>query len=118
MSDLQCAARLLFLSVTDGAAAGWLPGERVARVYDGQHEVASAKAVALAETLNVQARALEERVSAGDVRAHAPAAMRVLRDVADLHRGETVVILTATEAPFEVRIDGDGVLVEPLARRA
>jgi hypothetical protein len=112
MSDLQCAARLLFLSAGDGAAASRLHEERVAAVYDGHHHPASAQATELARTLGVPVRSLAERVSADLVRARDPEAMRVLGEVADLYRGETVVVLTPTEAPFRLSVDGDGTRVE------
>ena len=113
MSDLQCAARLLFLSAEDEAAAARLPEERVAAVYDGHHHPASAEATDLARTLGVPVRSLEDGVSAERARARDPETMRVLGEVADLYRGETVVVLTPTGAPFRLNVDGDGTRVEP-----
>lgn len=114
MSDLQCPATFLFLSAEDGPAAAALAGLRVALVYDAQHAVASEAATTLAGHLDVAARALDEPVTAEAVLARAPAAMRVLRDVADLHRGETVAVLTDTREPFLVEVDADGVRSTPL----
>ncbi len=113
MSDLQCPARLLLVSAQDTEVLGRLPGQRVAMVYDGQGSV-SEQADALGEALGVPVRALGEDLAVGAVRAQEPAAMQVLRDVADLHRGETVLVLLETETAWEVSIDGDGVAVTPV----
>jgi hypothetical protein len=114
MSDLQCPATFLFLPPHAAQAASGLAAERVAMVYDGQPAVASSAAEALAAALRVPVRPLDEPVAADAVLAQKPPAMRLLRDIADLHRGETVVVVTETGSPFRVEVDADGVrLTEP-----
>ncbi|HET7356441.1 MAG TPA: hypothetical protein VFJ09_07170 [Nocardioidaceae bacterium] len=114
MSDLQCAATLLFLSPDDEETVAELAAARVATVYDGQHAAASKRAVDLAAALRVRAASLGEPVTAHEVRSQRPEAMRVLGEVVDLHRGETVVVLVDTTEPFRLNVDADGVRLEPL----
>jgi hypothetical protein len=115
MSDLHCAATLLFLSSDDEAAVAKLSAERVAMVYDGQHAEASKRAADLAAALHVRVVSLAEPVTTDGVRNQEPDTMRVLGELADQHRGETVVVvLTDTPEPFRMKVDADGIQLEPL----
>jgi len=106
VSDLQCPARFLLLADPDASTAATLAHERAAAVYDG----GGSGAQALAEALGVPARGLEQPLTIAGVLARDAGALRVLDDLADLHRGETVVV-TAQGSPgrrVEVAVDGDG----------
>jgi hypothetical protein len=115
VSDLQCPARFLVLADPDGAAAGSLRHERVAAVYGAPPHADGL--TALAGALGVPLRAVERRLTVAEVVAESAGALDVLRDLADLHRGETVVV--AGEGPagqrVEVSVDGDGVTVVPVS---
>lgn len=119
MSDLQCAARFLVLPAVDDAAVDRLRDERVALVYDADPGAADELRTA-AELLGVVVAPAGGRVSLVDVRDRAPAALDVLRDLADLHRGETVVVRVRGEGRtgLEVLVDNDGITVtnRPSAR--
>lgn len=113
MSDLQCAARFVVVDdMSDELIAQFL-GERVAMVYDASADRRTGKAQVVAEALNVSARPLDRTIDVPEVLARQPAAMDALRDLADVHRGETVLVLAAGHAMgvLEVSIDGDGVVV-------
>ena len=122
MSDLQCPARFLVLTDVADAAASW-PQERVAAVYDGRTGRAAPgpEASGLAARLGVRATGCPQLLRS-DVVVRAAGALAVLCDLADLHRGETVVVLPAGEPGpvLEVRVDADGVRVEvsPAAARS
>ncbi len=114
MSDLQCPATLLVLG-----RAGWpsrleLPQDRnIAAVYCPADEIDAA--ARLADELDVALRPVQDLILAqgeaesldegdGWTAVHA-----ALRGIADLHRGETVVVLTATAGQArQIRIDADG----------
>lgn len=108
MTDLHCAATLLL--VPAGLAADLGPAlarARVAHVWTGTAAPSLGAAEAIAGDLGV---GVTER---GDL--DEPAALdQSLAEIADEHRGETVVVVVeGGEAVVEVAIDGDGV-----ARRA
>jgi hypothetical protein len=110
MSDLQCPARLLLLCAPDAGTVETLRHERVAAVYDGPP---GSGADALAEALGLPVQGMARTLSTVDVLAQDPDAMDALRELADIHRGETVVI-TAVGAPgqrVDVALDGDGITV-------
>lgn len=114
MSDLQCPARFLVLAVTSpGEAAATAEGlrhERVAAVYDGPPGTGAAP---LGPALGLPSQALAEELRLDDVLAHEVDALAALSDLADLHRGETVVV-TGRGRPgqrVDVSVDGDGVSV-------
>lgn len=112
MSDLQCAARFLVLPGVDDAAVDRLRDERVALVYDADPGGADELRM-VAERLGVVVAPAGGRVSVVDVRDRTPSAIDVLRDLADLHRGETVVVRAQGEGEtwLEVLVDNDGVTV-------
>lgn len=111
MSDLQCAAR--FVVVTDPGATARLGHERVAAVYDarpnGHHETAR-------ELLGLAVQVVGPLTLRG-VLDRAPQALETLRELADLHRGETVVVLSegAAGGRVDVSLDGDGVVVRQVS---
>lgn len=113
MSDLQCPARFVLLSAPDVATAERLRFERVAAVYDGP----PGSAEQLGATLGLPVQALARPLAIDDVLAREPAALAELSGLADLHRGETVVV-TAVGRPgrrVDVAVDGDGILVEEVS---
>ena len=100
----------------DDRTARWLCSARVALVYDALGDGTAAAARSLGDALHVAVRPLEETVARDQVEQQTADAMRTLQSVADLHRGETVVLVVAEPGgPLEVRIDGDGVVIEPLS---
>lgn len=117
MSDLQCPARFLVLGAPESATAEQLRDERVAAVYDGVprpgYDGPGDSARALAEALGLRLEALTREVRVEDVVARRPQAIAELRDLADLHRGETVVVLAAGKAGrrVDVALDADGASV-------
>lgn len=105
MTDLQCAATLL-LGPAGAVAASLdrLTGARVAHVWcDGTPE-SSAVARRAGQALGV---GVTDR----------PDVAAALDDVADLHRGETVLVVAAgdedLEGIVEVLVDADGRVVRP-----
>ena len=112
MSDLQCAARFVLLGDAGPSMVDPLRHERVAAVYAGEP---GAAAGALGESLGLPVQALARPLVMADVLAEDPDAVADLRDLADLHRGETVVV-TAVARPgqrVDVAVDSDGIsLVE------
>ena len=92
MTDLQCAAR--FLVTTEGTEAPDPDHHRLAAAHDLRP------------------------LSLDDVAEGRPAARERLGDLADLHRGETVLV--RVEGPpashVEVSVDGDGYVVGPVSR--
>lgn len=113
MSDLQCPARFLVVAGPPDArsAADGLRHERVAAVYDAPPRADAA--VALAGALGLPLQELARRLTVAEVAAESPEALDVLRDLADLHRGETVVVVGEGPAGrrVDVSVDGDGVTV-------
>jgi hypothetical protein len=119
MSDLQCPARFLLLSSPDASLAEALRHERVAAVYDGPPGSGAtgpgdALADGLADALGLPVQVMARRLSTVEVLAEDPGALDELRDLADVHRGETVVVVAAGEPGqrVDVAVDGDGVRVE------
>lgn len=119
MSDLQCPARFLVLVGPDAddarALADALRHERIAAVYD--EPSGPEGTAALAEALGLPLREVAHRPATSALLAERPEALEELRDLADLHRGETVCV--AAEGPpgsaVEVAVDGDGVTVTALS---
>lgn len=114
MSDLQCPARFLVLSDPDASLAETLRQERVAAVYDGPP---GSGATALGDALGLPVQVMSRRLVQADVLARHPDALGELCDLADLHRGETVVVLAeGTHGQrVEVAVDGDGVAVREVS---
>jgi hypothetical protein len=109
MSDLQCPVRFFLLSGPGTATAAQLRHERVAMVYDGPPR-ASGGGADLAEALGVPLGVLSSPVVLDDVQAGDAETMAVLREVADLHRGEAVVVVVsgADDGIVEMSLDADG----------
>ena len=114
MSDLQCAARFVLVCAPDAGTAESLRHERVAAVYDGPP---GSGAVALGHALGLPVQAMARPMAAADVLARDPEAVGELRDLADLHRGETVVVavLGHPGQRVDVALDGDGLTVEEVS---
>jgi hypothetical protein len=110
VSDLQCPARLRLVCRPDASLAEELRHERVAAVYV---DPPGPGAAALGDALGLPVQALARPVALDDVLAQEPKALAALRDLADLHRGETVVVGVQGEPGrcVEVVVDGDGVVV-------
>lgn len=111
MSDLQCAARFLLLPSSDveehRRRVASLRFERVARVYAAQPDLAAARR--LAAGLGVPAGLI-----AGLIAGEPVPVDDALRDLADRHRGETVVVVTAAvSSAWVVLVDGDGATWRP-----
>jgi hypothetical protein len=85
--------------------------ERVAAVYAAP--AAAEVASALGGALGVSAFDLERQVALDGVLAGQPDDIAVLEELADLHRGETVVVVAAGQPAqrAEVVVDADGVRV-------
>lgn len=117
MSDLHCAATLIVVPVTDAdpeeadALARSLASRRVARIYGSSHGAARGWGLAVSRALGVELVTLE-RVQEDPLLSWVPA-------IADLHRGETVVVLTDRPTPWhgagsgtiELSVDADGVVL-------
>ncbi len=118
VSDLHCPATLLVTRAADpDVLAGALRPRNVARIYcsPGTH----GPAAALAGSLGV-ALVLDEGLGQpGDGRLAdvVDAGREALQAIADLHRGEAVVVLLGASTPLtevlEVSVDGDGFVVTP-----
>lgn len=117
MSDLQCPARFLLVTVSTPAESvlGRLRHERVAAVYDVPPHADVIQAVAAA--CGLTARRIPRRPSLDDVLSGHPAALEALQELADLHRGENVVV--GAEGPagrrVDVSVDGDGTVVDEVS---
>jgi hypothetical protein len=113
MSDLQCPARFLVVAAPRHArsVAEELRHERVAAVYDAPPHADGA--AALAGALGLPLQELTRRLTVAEVAAESPEALDVLRDLADLHRGENVLVVGKGPAGqrVDVSVDGDGVTV-------
>lgn len=117
MSDLQCPARFVLVSAPDASTAQSLRHDRVAAVYDGPP---GSGATGLGAALGLPVQVMARPLAIGDVLAQAPDVLGALRELADLHRGETVVI-TAVGRPgqrVDVAVDGDGITLEEVSRGA
>ncbi len=114
MSDLQCAARFVMVCAPDAATAESLRHARIAAVYDGPP---GSGAVALGQALGLPVQAMARPMAAADVLARAEEAVADLRDLADLHRGETVVVAVLGQPGqrVDVALDGDGLTVEEVS---
>lgn len=120
MSDLQCPVTFYVLSPRTAGAADDEADERlpvaddevrIALVYAAPTRALAAER--LAESLGCPVR-VEDSLD--------DEALPALHELADLHRGESVVVLPATQVPIHsarpwvrVRIDGDGTSITPLA---
>lgn len=117
MSDLQCPARFLVVAVsTPGEVlVESLRHERVAAVYDVLPHADAAREAAAAWGLPLQA--IPRRPSVEDVLSRDPGTLALLEDLADLHRGENVVVAAegAAGRRVDVSVDGDGVGVEEVS---
>jgi len=118
MSDLQCPARFIVVSSVDDLDVETLTEDRVAAVYDGRPAAGGSgpmagDLLALADRLGLPVVPTEQRVLLEEVRERAPYALAVLSSLADLHRGETVLLRADGEpgGRVDVGIDGDGALV-------
>ncbi len=110
MSDLQCAATLLLVPVDRAEGlAGTLTHAKVARVWTGTAEHAVRVAELAAAELGVAVTTRSELDDPEQIDLS-------LSDIADEHRGETVVVLAGDgDAVVEVVIDGDGWVRRPWA---
>jgi hypothetical protein len=117
VSDLQCPARFLLVCGPDASLAEELRHERVAAVYV---DPPGPGAAALAGAFGLEARALARPLALADVLQRDPGALATLRDLADLHRGETVVVDTEGQQGhrLEVALDGDGLKMGEVSRGA
>jgi Mrp family chromosome partitioning ATPase len=115
VSDLQCPARFLLVCGPDASLAEELRHERVAAVYV---DPPGPGAAALAGALGLEAQALARPIALVDVLERDPGALATLGDLADLHRGETVVVDAEGERGhrLEVALDGDGPKVGEVSR--
>jgi hypothetical protein len=125
MSDLQCPARFLVLgcadeSLADPALVDGLRAERVALVYDAAATPGAERErqgpARLAAAIGVPHRTLDDALAVDDVR---HGRVGLLEDLADVHRGETVVVTTGGRPgrPVErvdVTVDADGTRVDPV----
>jgi hypothetical protein len=117
VSDLQCAAHFIVVSSIDDELAQSLGDERVAAVYDARRPPDRGPRGAveeLAGRLGLPVLAADGRLLVEDLRSAAPTAMGVLVPLADLHRGETVLVHAAGSpgTRLDVRLDGDGMVVD------
>lgn len=119
MSDLQCPARFLLVAAPGAARpeplAESLRHERVAAVYDAPPHADEARA--LAGALGLPLHEMTHRLTLAEVANESPGALDVLRDLADLHRGETVVVVGEGDDGHrvDVSVDGDGVTVQTVS---
>lgn len=117
MSDLQCPAHLVLLAAPGRADAESLRHERVAAVYDGPP---GSGAAALAGALGLPVQVMARSLVIAEVLARAPESMTALGGLADLHRGETVVVVAEGRPGqrVDVTVDGDGVTFRDLSPEA
>lgn len=114
MSDLQCPAHLVLLATPGPSDAESLRHDRVAAVYDAPP---GSGAAALAGALGLPVQEMARSLVIAEVLAEAPEPMTTLAGLADLHRGETVVVV-AEGLPgqrVDVTVDGDGVAVRDIS---
>lgn len=110
MSDLQCHARLIVVNPPGFAdparLASALARERVAAVYTAVDVAGSGPVKTLADDLGAPTyRGDDELADTGSG----------FQQIADLHRGETVVIVRGGQEPMPVLllVDSDGVTSRP-----
>jgi hypothetical protein len=108
MSDLHCAATLLLVPVEQApGVAGTLTTARIAHVWSGTEALTLQAAEKAAAGLGVGTTTRSELDDPEEMDT-------VLAEIADEHRGETVIVVVgAGDAVTEVIIDSDG-----LERRA
>ncbi|WP_322936626.1 hypothetical protein [Nocardioides bizhenqiangii] len=102
MSDLQCAATLLL--VPDGQVEDFarsLAGARIGHVWTGTSDRATGSGELLATDLGVGVTARSELDDPQQIDL-------ALGEIADEHRGETVVVVVPGGAVTEIVIDSDG----------
>lgn len=110
MSDLQCAATVLLVPVDRARTlGGQLKRARIAHVWASTTPPVGRAAERLASDLGV---GVSERTDLDD-----PEQLDLaLAEIADEHRGETVVVLVPDgDAVMEIAIDGDGWVRRPWA---
>jgi hypothetical protein len=114
LSDLQCAATFVFAVAGDEAQMRALAADlrfrRVAVVYAGGGAGPERSARTLSEALGVPLRT-EPELDGGNASA-------LLEEIADQHRGETVLVVTAGPLlgdVVEMRVDADGWVVDSRA---
>lgn len=121
MSDLQCPARFLLLA-GELPDAGALRHERVAAVYaaTGSPGDGADRAAELARAVGVPVREMTAVLWLDEVVGRNEEALGALEDLADLHRGETVLVAVADGGSrsrrVDVAVDGDGLTVEEVSR--
>jgi hypothetical protein len=104
MSDLHCAARLLVGRAGSAAGlAGRVAGERVAGVRAARMPTARRTAHELAELVDAPCEDLPE----GTLR-------QAFEELADLHRGETLVVVAGEDWPTELGAVPDGTALVPV----
>ena len=114
MSDLQCACRLLVAGTTAAetdALCERMSGERLAAIY-------AAAEGSVAQTLSRRTGApvlpLTLPVDLHSLRKNCPEALAQLREIADQHRGETVLVLPPEDVDpsvVTVLVDSDGIVI-------
>ena len=116
---LHCPATIVVASPGDATARAALAADlrerRIAVVYSGTEEVSRSVAAALAADLDAGSTELADLTGLDpDADGRAELAHR-LQSVADLHRGETILViadrLDPTRSPIEVEIGDDGVRI-------
>ena len=111
MSDLQCAARVIVVNPPALADVAWLASaihlEKVQAVYAADDVPDTGPVESLADDLGVPSH-----LGHGDLHDGSSA----LEELVDRHRGETVVVVRAGEAPDPVMllVDADGVTAQPI----
>lgn len=111
MSDLQCAARIIVVTPLAMGDVKWLASElyreRVQVVYAADDVPDTGPVETLAEDLGVPCRSGHGLLADGS---------EGLADLADRHRGETVVVVRGGAAtdPVLLLVDADGTSVRPL----
>lgn len=116
---LHCPATIVLAGPEDEAARAALTAElrdrRIAMVYSGTAEPARTVAAALAADLDAGAAESAELTGLDPEACGRAELAHRLQSVADLHRGETVLVIAdrseASAAPIEVEIGDDGVRI-------
>jgi len=111
MSDLQCAARVIVVNPPALSDVAWLASaihlEKVQAVYAADDVPDTGPVESLADDLGVPSH-----LGHGDLHDGSSG----LEELVDRHRGETVVVVRAGEAPDPVLllVDADGVTAQPI----